>query len=192
MRLSLSLIALAGLAVAAHADDAALQAQVFGRALGADTGYACFTRLYSKDHLASHKHQNVTSTMLLLKSVSNTGDAGRRYTAGVDFRFRHSNKHFQAYGECPSIASEGSSAEAGTLHCGIECDGGSINVSLKDENTILVKLPDGIAVSEGGDEPSSSRFGSDDKVFKLSRAKPTACLSLALDDDEKAALKKLK
>jgi hypothetical protein len=191
MRAAFFLLTVLASTAAQAADDAALQAKVFGRSLGEKTGYACFTRLYTKDHLASHPRQNVTSIMLL---VQGSGGGAPRYTAGVDFRFRKTAAHFQAFGSCPSLADEGNDAVANALHCGIECDGGTITVSLKDANTILVKLPDSIAVTGIGanDEPSTGRFGSDDKVFKLTRAPAPTCLPLALEDADKAALKAAK
>ena len=164
----------------ALADNVALQQKVFGHSLGdKEAGYGCFTRAYDKDHLASHPKQNVTSTMLLLKRGT---DPKAWYNAVVDFRFRKSGKHFQATGDCPTDTSSPSALSANALHCAIDCDGGSINVDLKDANTVLVKLPDGIAVSGIGstdaDAPSGDRFGSDDAVFKLSRAPVVTCLPL--------------
>ena len=191
MRFAIFLLALTFCAPAQAADDAALQQEVFGRALGKDAGYACFTRAYTKDHLASHPKQNVTSIMLLLKGKP---DPELQYNAGVDFRFRKSGKHFQATGDCPSVTLNGPGSAPNALHCAIDCDGGSINVDLKDADTVLVKLPDGIAVSKAAsaDEPSGDRFGSDDKVFKLTRALVVTCLPLGLEDADKAAMKKAK
>ena len=191
MHLAIFLLAFTFSASAWAADDAALQQEVFGNALGKDAGYACFTRAYTKDHLASHPKQNVTSIMLLLKGKT---DPEVRYNAGVDFRFRKSGKHFQATGDCPSVTLNEPASAPNALHCGIDCDGGSINVDLKEADTVLVKLPDGIAVSGTGNEdaPSGDRFGSDDKVFKLSRAPVVTCLPLAIEDEDKAAMKKAK
>jgi hypothetical protein len=190
MRLALILLSLA-FATSARADDVALQAQVFGHALGKEAGYACFTRAYDKAHLASHPKQNVTSIMLMLKG---TVETQAQYLAGVDFRFRKSGKHFQAYGDCPSVSTNDPSTGPNALHCGIDCDGGTINVNLKDADTILVKLPDSISVSGNGDEdaPSNDRFGSDDKVFKLTRVPVATCVPLGTEDADKAAMKKAK
>ena len=191
MRLALFLLALTFSAAAHAADDTVVQQQVFGHALGKEAGYACFTRGYDKAHLASHPKQNVTSIMLLVKGST---DPEVRYNAGVDFRFRKSGKHFQATGDCPSVTLNEPASAPNALHCAIDCDGGSINVDLKDSDTVLVKLPDGIAVSGTGsnDGPSGDRFGSDDKVFKLTRAPVPTCLPLAIEDEDKAAMKKLK
>ena len=191
MRIPILLLALTFSAPAQGADDAALQQEVFGHALDKDAGYACFTRAYTKDHLASHPKQNVTSIMLLLKGKT---DPELQYNAGVDFRFRKSGKHFQATGDCPSVTLNEPASAPNALHCAIDCDGGSINVDLKDADTVLVKLPDGIAVSSTGnqDAPSGDRFASDDKVFKLSRAPVITCLPLGLEDADKAAMKKAK
>ena len=191
MRIAILLLALTFSAPTQAADDAALQQEVFGHALGKDAGYACFTRAYTKDHLASHPKQNVTSIMLLLKGKT---DPEVQYNAGVDFRFRKSGKHFQATGDCPSVTLNEPASAPNALHCAIDCDGGLINVDLKDADTVLVKLPDGIPVIGTGNEdaPSGDRFGSDDKVFKLSRAPVVTCLPLGLEDADKAAMKKAK
>ena len=191
MRFAIFLLTLTLGATAHAADDAVLQQEVFGHALGKDAGYACFTRAYTKDHLASHPKQNVTSIMLLLKGSM---DPQAQYNAGVDFRFRKSGKHFQATGDCPSVTLNELASALNALHCAIDCDGGSINVDLKDADTVLVKLPDGIAVSgtASTDAPSGDRFGSDDTVFKLTRAPVVTCLPLGLEDADKAAMKKAK
>ena len=191
MRLAIFLLALTLSAPARAADDAVVQQEVFGHALDKDAGYACFTRAYDKAHLASHPKQNVTSIMLLLKGVT---DPELRYNAGVDFRFRKSGKHFQATGDCPSVTLNEPASAPNALHCAIDCDGGSINVDLKDADTVLVKLPSGIAVSGTGkdDAPSGDRFGSDDEVFKLTRAPVVTCLPLGMEDEDKAAMKKAK
>ena len=190
MRFAIFLLALA-FSATAQADDAALQQEVFGHALGKDADYACFTRAFSKDQLASHPKQNVTSIMLLLKGQT---DPDVRYDAGVDFRFRKSGKHFQASGLCPSVKQNEPTSAPNALHCGVDCDGGSINVDLKDADTVLVKLPYAVAVSRAAstDEPSTDRFGSDDKIFKLTRAPVVTCLPLGLEDADKAAMKKAK
>jgi hypothetical protein len=190
MRLAIALLPLVFAKAAFAADDAALQSLVFGHALGKEAGYACFTRAYSRGHLSGHRKQNVTSIKLLVKGMV---EDQAHYSATVDFRFRHSGKHFQATGDCPALSVQGQSGKPNELHCGIDCDGGTINVSLKDAETILVKLPDGIAVSGSGndDAPSSDRFGSDDKIFKLTREPAIDCLPLAQEED-KAAVKAAK
>ncbi len=186
MRLTV-LMALLGMSSAAWAgDDAVLQAQVFGHALDNDNGYACFMRQYTADHLASHPHQNVTDIVLLLTGKPKPDVS---YTAGVDFTFRKHKKHFQAYGDCPSVSADTSTGSDQKLACGIDCDGGTIAVKLKDANTVLVSLPSGVNVSP--DDTLDAHFGTDDSLFKLTRAPARNCLSLAGEDEDKAALKKL-
>lgn len=180
------LIALIGMTSTAWAgDDAALQAQVFGHPLDKDNGYACFMRQYTAEHLASHPHQNVTDIVLLLTGKPKPDVS---YTAGVDFTFRKHKKHFQAYGDCPSVSADTSAGSDQKLACGIDCDGGTIGVKLKDANTVLVSLPDG---ASSPDDSSSAHFGTDDSLFKLTRAPARNCLPLAGEDADKAALKKL-
>jgi hypothetical protein len=93
------------------------------------------------------------------------------------FASEKSGKHFQAYGDCPSASTNDPSSGPNALHCGIDCNGGTINVNLKDAETILVNLPDSISVSGNSSEnaPSNDHFGSDDKVFKHARAPVATC-----------------
>lgn len=188
------LLAFLAVTTPAWADDAALQAQVFGHAIGAEPGFACFSRTYDAAHLASHPHQNVTAALLLLKGMPKEEDQFTVYTAGVDFTYRKRKTHFQSFGNCPSISKNEDGGAAQTLACGIDCDGGVIQVKLKDTDTVLVELPGGISGSDTTNKdgpPIEGHFGSDDKLFKLSRVDVKSCLPLALDED-KAAIKKQK
>lgn len=188
MRLAV-LIAFFGMTTAALAgDDATLQAEIFGHTLDKDNGYACYTRSYDAAHLAAHPHQNVTTAMLLL--TGRPGPDGN-YAADVDFTFRKHKKHFQAFGNCPSVSTDPAKGPVQQLSCGIDCDGGTIGVKLEDADTVLVSLPGGASGIDSSGNPSSGHFGSDDSVFKLSRAPAKTCLPLAKEDEDKAALKKL-
>jgi hypothetical protein len=81
------------------------------------------------------------------------------------------------------------------VNCGVDCDGGEIDVKLKDDKTVLVSIPEGARVwdasSDDDEEPAEGRghFGADDKLFQLDRTALTDCLSLAGDDDDKAAIR---
>ena len=81
-----------------------------------------------------------------------------------------------------------------TVHCGVACDGGAIDVSLKDRDSVLVSIPDGARMGAADVDDGSElakqpkRFGADDKLFRLDRASISECLPLASDDVEKAAM----
>ena len=73
----------------------------------------------------------------------------------------------------------------------LPCDGGHIDVSVKDGQSILVSIPDGARTwdPESGEEPpASARFGLDDKLFRLDRTDLKTCLPLVYDDEAKAAI----
>ena len=179
-------------AAAGTGGEEALQMQIFGHALGADKAHACFNRVYDKSHLAQHPRQNVRSMTLLITGDTSDPNAPS-YSVGLDVLFRKTGPHFQTYGSCGTLGPEG--ADAVSVGCGVDCDGGEIDVKLKDDNTVLVAIPDGARLwdpnsdSEDDTDTGRGQFGSDDKLFRLNRAGLTECLPLAADDNEKAAMK---
>ncbi|WP_438749362.1 hypothetical protein [Pararhizobium sp. O133] len=174
----------AGFAVASDAD-----LQLFGKAVGQENAYACYIRKYSKAHLASHPDQNVRDMMVFVDSHLDEEGAGRQYLLGMTVNFRYLKQTFSTYGGC-SAGEDGKQA----LRCGIDCDGGTIGVRIKDETSILVDIPNGARVSEDYFEeerselPQGAKFGSDDMVFRLDRTDLSTCLPLASSDEAKAAL----
>jgi|UPI0005658463 hypothetical protein len=174
----------ADFSVAADAD-----LQLFGRDVGKEKAYACYARTYTKAHLANHPDQNVREMMVFVDSYEDEGGAGRQYVLGMSVNFRQLKRPYSTYGGC-SAGTDGKKA----LHCGIDCDGGTIGVRIKDKNSILLDIPDGARVSddEGEEElsdlPKGAKFGSDDKIFRLDRTALSTCLPLASDEETKAAL----
>ena len=76
----------------------------------------------------------------------------------------------------------------------MDCDGGSIDVAIKDAKSVLVSIPAGARLWRAGSDDDSGnarkRFGADDKLFRLDKVALTQCLSLASDDKVKAALRR--
>jgi hypothetical protein len=179
----------------------ALQTQVFGHPLGTEKAHACFQRAYDEAHLKSHPQQNVrTMTLLVTGDASDPNAPG--YSVGLDVRFRKVDTHFQTYGSCWSVEGENGES-ASSIGCGIDCDGGQIDVKLKDDKSLLVGIPDGARMWEANSEADAEstsdteeepggrgQFGADDKLFRLDRTALTDCLPLAMDDEEKAALQR--
>lgn len=163
--------------------------QLFGRDIGKEKAYACYARTYTRAHLASHPDQNVRDMMVFVNSYEDESGAGRQYIMGMSVNFRQLKRPYSAYGGC-SAGTGGKQA----LHCGIDCDGGTIGVRIKDKNSILLDIPDGARVSDDqSDEelsnlPEGAKFGSDDKIFRLDRAALSTCVPLASDEETKAAL----
>jgi hypothetical protein len=166
-----------GLAGAAESDVA-----LFGSDPGTGKAHACFTRTYTDAHIKAHPQQNVTAMTLLVDSdFDNESDMGRTYTLGLGVNFRRVDTLFQASGGCSSVD--------GVLNCGIDCDGGAIDVKVKDANSVLVSIPYGARTWDAESEeepPENARFGSDDKLFRLDRADMKTCLPLIYDEELKA------
>ena len=168
-------------ALAGPADDA-----LFGKASGTDRALACFVRHYDDKHLGSHPLQNVTDMAVLVdRPAASEGDVW--YSLSVGVNFRKVTDQFQVQGGC-SAMDDGSKL----LGCGVDCDGGQIDVRPRDANSILVDIPFGARTwnpnETAGEDPPEAAFGEDDKVFRLDRAELSQCLSLVYDDDLKAQL----
>jgi hypothetical protein len=175
--------------------DEAFQKKLFGRALEAkQMSHACFNRVYDPGHLAQHPQQNVRTMLLLVKGDSE--GEGPSYGVRIGVTFRRSGVHFESAGNCSSIHDNADTGEAaGVAHCGVDCDGGSIDVAIKDAKSVLVSIPYGARIwrpgnDEGESENSRKRFGADDKVFRLDKVALTQCLRLADDNKEKAAMRR--
>ena len=177
------LCAVLALPVAAHAGGASDIVRLFGRDPGAGAAHACFVRRYTKAHLASHPDQNVTA---MLAYVSKQEGTDPYYSVSLQVNFRQLNKPFQVSGSC------GENAETGALGCGIDCDGGSLSVRVKNDQSVLVAIPDSVrlydpsASDEFSELPRGARFGSDDKLFRLDRTALNDCAPVIFDEEIKA------
>jgi len=175
------LVLLAGSAHAASNTDLAL----FGKDPGGDRAFACYARHYDQLHLKLHPKQNVTDMTLL---VDSSVDDQRYYTLTVGVGFRKVADQMMVSGSC-----NGTIDDQALLHCGVDCDGGQIDVRLKDENRILVDIPFGartwnpnapLDAEPDAGVPPEAAFGPDDKTFRLTRAPLSRCINLINDDDK--------
>jgi len=175
-------------------EDAGFQKRIFGRVLDAEPAHACFKRIYDAAHLARHPRQNVRTMRLLVTGKAEDPDQPS-YKLGLGVTFRRSGSHFETAGGCGAIHGAGGSGKANIVNCGVDCDGGSIDVTLEDAGSVLVAIPDGARIwkAGGGDEGADSdrrRFGADDTLFRLEHTDLRDCLPLAADDVDKAAMKR--
>ena len=176
-------------------EDAAFQTSLFGRAIGKGKAHACFSRVYDADHLTHHPQQNVR-TMLLLVTGDASDVASPTYNLGLGVTFRKTGTHFETSGDCGALHNATSPGESPKVaHCGVDCDGGAIDVSLENATSVLVAIPAGARIWKAGstdDVPGDERkrFGSDDKVFRLGKTALTDCLSLVSEAKDKAALRR--
>jgi hypothetical protein len=185
---------------AGSTEDEAFQKRLFGRALDAKKAHACFGRVYDAGHLAEHPQQNVRTMLLLVIGDSDAGN-GPSYGLRLGVTFRKSGTHFESAGSCGAIHdATDAGGSAGVAHCGVDCDGGSINVAIKDEKSVLVSIPKGARIWRAGStvedtevpRHSRQRFGADDKAFRLDKVALTQCLPLADDNKEKATMRREK
>ena len=132
---------------------------------------------------------SVTSASPLKKCITAEveADVPPIYGLALGVTFRKDSKSFQTFGSCDSFhEADGSSGKG--VHCGVDCDGGTLDVTLRDAKSVRVAIPQGVRLWEPGtedDEPGDSeirRFGADDKLFRLDRAALKECVSLAGDD----------
>ncbi len=85
--------------------------------------------------------------------------------------------------------------DPGVAHCGVDCDGGSIDIALKDKGQVLVTIPNSAGMgTEAGATPNKAvlrrQFADDDKVFLLDRTTLDKCLPLVVDDADRALMRR--
>lgn len=140
--------------------------------------HQCYARTYSKDHLEAHPNQKVAELKFQLAYHRHEPDeyfpkGQRNYYFRLIAKLRGSSKSYTALGEC--------SASGANVFCGVECDGGGVNIRSRPQGKLLVFFGrgDGIRLAEGCD-PSEGDYvdlkpGIDDKEFLLSPVAGAAC-----------------
>jgi hypothetical protein len=192
-----AMVAAAFPAAAASAETAEEFAKrLLGRDPAKGATYACFDRVYGAGHLASHPKQNVRSmAVLAIYIIDPKGEDEPRYDLRIGVNFRKATRMAEVEGDCRALKPEDDPNGPVTAHCSVACDGGRIDVALKDNGSILVTIPDGArTLDESPDGPNvkvlHGGFGADDKLFRVDRADLRQCLELGADKDEKAALQR--
>jgi hypothetical protein len=138
----------------------------------------CFARAYGAAHLAKHPKQTVSSVKFFLTYFRHDPDQYRKdgqrnYYFKLEVTQRNRpNKTLSVVGDC----FPGNDA----IHCGVECDGGGIQVKWRDQpKTILVDLAatGRIRLDNCGGEENSVELtpGADDRTFLLTRTSAAAC-----------------
>ena len=164
----------------------------FGKLPAKSPGFACFERIYDASHLARHPLQKVGSMLLLVRGEMIPEDPVPNYSFSLSMTYKGQSSRLASAGWC----GHASAATAGTgLSCGVDCDGGSLDVTLaNDAKSTLVSLeriaiwPEGTA-AEDADRLPHLDAGADDKSFRLQRVALSRCARLAKDAAETAALK---
>jgi len=200
LRLALALLAVLAGAGAAPAQDEidkaraeAFDQRLFARPLAAHMTFACFTRVYDAGHLAGHPQQKVAAMKLLVTAEHPPDDkAATNYAFRLGFKYRHRAARFDTAGSCNHFTPEDAGDEI-RLGCGVDCDGGGLNVAVsEDAKSATVRLRR-IRVwqnSKPDDEADQLEAGADDGIFRLERADNRECAALVTDRKELAALRR--
>ena len=168
----------------------AFDVRMFAGPLGQKT-YACFVRRYDASHLAQHPKQKVSAMKLLVMAEDAPEDKTVNYSFRLGFKYRHRAGNFDSSGFCSHIVAENSGGEI-RLGCGVDCEGGGIEVAMKDDKSALIRL-ERIRIWERNkpDDDASNDLvaGADDKIFRVDRADLHECSDLVTDRKELAALR---
>jgi len=194
---TLTLAAMASLAGHGHAQDgvhkakaASFDNKVFAAPLGQKT-YACFVRRYDASHLAQHPKQKVSAMKLLVTAENPPEEKTTNYSFRLGFKYRHRPGNFDSSGFCGHVVAEDNGREI-RFGCGVDCEGGGINVAMKDDKSALIRL-ERIRIWERNkpDDDASNDLvaGADDKIFRVDRAELRECAELVTDRKELAALR---
>ncbi len=191
-------LAIAALIGTGHAEEGidkakadAFDARMFAASPG-DKTYACFVRRYDADHLMRHPKQKVAAMKLLMTAEIAEGEKNLSYSFRLGVKYRHRSGDFDSSGYCNHALAEDAGHEI-RFGCGVDCEGGGINVALsRDDKSAIVRL-ERIVVWQNNkpDEDAQEALlaGADDKIFRLDRADSRECASLVTDRKELAALR---
>ena len=153
--------------------------------------YACFVRRYDAGHLAQHPKQKVSAMTLLMTAEDAPEDKTVNYSFRLGFKYRHRAGNFDSSGYCSHVVAENTGGEI-RLGCGVDCEGGGIQVAMKDDRSALIRL-ERIRIWERNkpDDDASNDLvaGADDKIFRVDRADVHECSELVTDRKELAALR---
>jgi hypothetical protein len=168
--------------------------RVFAAPIGLDqTTYACFTRSYDPEHLAEHPQQKVSAMKRLLTAQKYPEDNEKNYSYRLGVKYRSKSGNYDSSGDCGHGRFVDEKSNEAMLGCGVDCDGGGINVALSNgDKSVIVKL-ERIRIWKGKnyDEDAAQDLvaGADDKTFRLDRTGLKDCESLVTDRKELAAMR---
>jgi hypothetical protein len=137
---------------------------------------SCWQRIYSEAHLASHPDQQVTAMTLLMSYEQFEDTSEGMHYFGVDVALRDGRK---------GTTGGGCWLSDGAVRCGVDCDGGGLELSLNADGSVLADLEAygyiRIDSECGGGEGAESfplEPGLDDKQFLLHVADAKQCKAL--------------
>jgi hypothetical protein len=136
----------------------------------------CYARIYSQEHLAQHPKQKVAEIQFRLTYYRHEPDdyapqGQRNYYFEVLVRLRGEKDTMTSMGECTPNGS--------SIFCGVDCDGGGVEVTRRPPDKILVSLVEmgRLRMTNGCDESDSVDLEArkDDKEFLLTKTDDPSC-----------------
>jgi hypothetical protein len=191
---SAALVSLAGASLAQDGIDKAKAAAFDHRMFAGPTGqktYACFVRRYDAGHLAQHPKQKVSSMKLLVTAEIPPEEQTTNYSFRLGVQYRHRPGKFDSSGSCGHVVAEDNGDEI-RLGCGVDCDGGGIDVAMKDDKSAVIRLQRIMLWQRNkpDDGPTNELVaGTDDRIFRVDRADLRECAEFVTDRQELAALR---
>jgi hypothetical protein len=174
------------------AKGAAFDTRMFGAPVGKKAAYACFVRHYDEGHLRQHPLQKVAAMKLLVTAQDLPKEQSSAYSFQLGIKYRNRKSAFDSSGYCRHTVAADDGDEL-RLGCGVECDGGGIEVALpKDNKSATVRLERVRVWRHNNPDPESGHdlvAGDDDNIFRLERADASECASLVTDRKVLAALR---
>jgi hypothetical protein len=180
-----------------HADDnidsakaAAFDKRIFAGPLAEKTR-ACFVRRYDANHMAQHQQQKVSAMKLLVTAENVAEEKTADYSVRLGIKYRHRTGNFDSSGFCGHVVTDG--ANHISFGCGVDCEGGGINVALsKDDKSAIIRL-ERIRIWNRNkpDQEAEDALvaGADDKIFRVDRSDAEECAELVTDRRELAAIR---
>jgi hypothetical protein len=182
----------AGSAAAAEPDTQAFAKRLFGHDVAAKgKTYACFTRRYDAAHLRQHPQQKTTAMKVLVSAEMVPEDKLPNFSFTLGVTFRDRKGHFDTAGSCGHPTAEQEGADKLVLGCGVDCDGGGLQIEMANGDKSVIVRIDRMAIwnnDRPDDERDSFDAGVDDKAFRLDRVGLEECKPLMPKDDTVAAL----
>lgn len=136
------------------------------------SAYACFARIYEADHLRAHPKQRIAKIRVLAAYHND------KFMPWIDLRADARLRDGAKAGFDGTCAI---TKEAWPTTCDLGCDAGSVDVTLKDADTIILTPPPRATVFGGktADKGADGQYHmSDDLVFRLDAAPLSACVGL--------------
>jgi len=97
-------------------------------------------RRYDAEHLARHPKQKVAAMKLLVSADIPEGEKQLVYSFHLSVKYRRRAGDFDSSGYCNHAIAEDEANEI-RFACGVDCEGGGINVALsKDGKSAIVRL----------------------------------------------------